>query len=87
MAKTTEKNLASLLACLSCATPNAAPYSEPNLETGKYSVTREKVFKFSKVVEKEVIELSHEPTTDLATEVAEALARHRDHFGESVKEI
>src|SRR5277367_5844493 len=90
MAKTTGKNLASPLACLSRATPNAAPYSELNLETEKYSVTRKKVFKAFKVVEKEVIALSHESTTDLATEVAkikEALARHRDHFGESMKEI
>ena len=90
MAKTTEKNLASPLACLSRATPNAAPYCELNLETEKYSVARKKVFKFFKVVEKEVIELSHESTTDLATEVAkikEALARHRDHFAEGTKEI
>jgi|SRR5271155_4345519 len=90
MAKTTEKNLASLLPYLSRATPNAAPYSELNLETESYSVTRKKVFKFFKVVEKEVIELSQESTTDLATEVAEikkALARHRDHFRESMKEI
>jgi hypothetical protein len=90
MAKTTEKDLASLLACLSHATPNAAPYSELNLETEKYSITRKKVFKSFKVVEKEAIELSHESTTDLATEVAkikEALARHWDHFGKGTKEI
>jgi hypothetical protein len=90
MAKTTEKNLASPLACLSRATPNAAPYSELNLETEKYSVTRKKVFKSFQVVEKEVIELSHASTTELATEVAkikEALARHLDHFGRSMKEI
>lgn len=90
MAKTTEENLASLLACLSRATPDAAPYSELDLETEKYSVTRKKVFKYFKMVEKEAIELSHESTTDLATEAAkikEALARHRDQFGKSMKEI
>jgi hypothetical protein len=90
MAKTTETNPANLLACLSRATPNAAPYSGLNLETEKYSVARKKVFKYFKVVEKEAIELSHESTTDLATEVAkikEALARHRDHFEKSMKEI
>ena len=90
MAKTTEKNLASLLACLSRATPKAAPYSELNLETEKYSITRKKVFKFFRAVEKEVIELSHESTTDLATEVAEikeALARHWDLFEDTMKAI
>ena len=90
MAKTTEQNLASLLACLGRVTPNAAPYSELCLETDKYSITRKKVFKTFKMVEKEAIELSHESTTDLAIEVAkikEALARHLDHYGKSMEEI
>jgi hypothetical protein len=90
MAKTTEENLANLSACLSRATPNVAPYSGLSLETEKYSVTRKKVFKYFKMVEKEVIELSHESTTDLAAEVAkikEALARYRDQFVNDMKEI
>lgn len=90
MVKTTEKTLASLLACLGHATPNAAPYSELSLETDKYSITRKRVFKNFKVVEKEAIELSHESTTDLAIEVTkieEALARHLDHYKRSMEEI
>jgi hypothetical protein len=78
MAKTTEKNLASLLACLGHVTPNAAPYSELSLETDKYSITRKKVFKNFKVVEKEAIEV---------TKIEEALARHLDHYKRSMEEI
>jgi hypothetical protein len=90
MAKTTEENLASLLAYLSRVTPGASPYSELDFETEKYSITRKKVVKHFKMVEKEAIELRHGSATDLATEIAkieEALARHQDHFRKSTKEI